>query len=144
MRYCFEAVIERDGDGWTARFPQLGDYVTQGSTRDEAVGQASDLLRLILSGYLEKGCPPPASNHVVECAVVCVEMSSEDAERSHFMTQIEAADLLGVTPSRVSALVRDGRLVTRRFDGRNLVSIESVNRYLESPRKCGRPRRVAG
>ena len=57
------------------------------------------------------------------------------------MTQREAAGLLGVSPSRVSVLVSSGRLTSRRFEGRNLVSVQSVNAYLASPRKSGRPRK---
>lgn len=141
MRHCYEAVLERDADGWTVRFPQLGDFVTFGKTREEALDEASDLLRLILAERVEKGDELPSQEHVVECVSVSVDVSLEDAERTHFMTQREAADLLGVSPSRVSALVSSGRLTSRRFEGRNLVSVQSVNAYLASPRKSGRPRK---
>ena len=141
MRYCYEALVQRDGDGWSVSFPQLGDYMTSGDTREQAISEAADLLKLLLCGLLEDGHVPPAAEHMVECVSVSVDVSPVDMARSHFMTQREAADLLGVSQSRVSALIRDGRLEMARFDGRTLVSIDSVNAYLESPRRAGRPPR---
>lgn len=58
------------------------------------------------------------------------------------MMKARAAELLGVSAARVSALVSSGRFETCVVDGRELVSVESVARYAASPRKAGRPRKV--
>lgn len=50
-----------------------------------------------------------------------------------------AAEVLGVTLSRISALIESGRLESKTFDGRRMVSIASVEKYAASPRCTGRP-----
>ena len=90
------------------------------------------------------GTEPPklgvshASRHGGHVVIIGVSVSLEAIDT---VTASEAAELLGVSPSRVSALVSSGRLTSRRFEGRNLVSVQSVNAYLASPRKSGRPRK---
>lgn len=141
MRYCYEAIIEKDGDGWSARFPQFGDFQTCADTREDVVAEAADLLTLILAGYADEGKVPPSPEHVADCLCVSVDLTPDDVDKTHYMTQQEAAEALQVSPSRVSALIRDGRLEAKRFDRRNLVSIDSVNRCRDAPRKAGRPRK---
>lgn len=49
--------------------------------------------------------------------------------------------MLEVSAGRVSALIKNGQLEARYFDGQKMVSIQSVNDYMNSPRKAGRPRK---
>ena len=44
MRYTYDAVIVRDGDGYSVSFPQLPDAFTHGATREEASVRASEAL----------------------------------------------------------------------------------------------------
>lgn len=143
MRYTYECVIERDGDGWSARFPQLGAATTCGDTFEEAVSEAGDLLTLLLSDYADEGKEPPRAVDVARVVSVSVELTDAAVEESHYMTQSDAAEYLGVSRARVSALVRGGVLESRWFEGVRKVLIDSVNRYGDSPRKAGRPAREA-
>lgn len=143
MEYTYTCVLEREDDWWLARFPQLGDHVTQGRTREEALAQARDLLTLLLSGIIEDGEYLPEPGQLLECAPVTVDITPEVIEETHYETQAACAELLGVTRARVNALVASGRLESKVFNGRRKVSIESMNRYQESERKAGRPKASA-
>ena len=140
MRYTYDCLLEWDDGWWLARFPQLGDFTTQGKTREEALSEASDLLVMLLADYAERGENPPACRRLVECVAVSVEVTQEDFDETRYETQAQAAERLGVSKSRISALVASGQLEARYFEGRRKVSIESVNRYAAGSRKAGRPK----
>ena len=139
MRVTSECVLVRDGEGWTAVFPEFGDVATSGSTRTEALRNAQEVLELEAYDLLEEGAQHRA-RHVAEVVVLTAEVTKEDAERSRYVTKSQAAERIGVTPARVTALVKSGQLRTKAFDGRELVSLESVAEYTASPRHAGRPR----
>ena len=143
MEYTYTCVLEREDDWWLASFPQLGDYGTQGHTREEALRQARDLLTLLLCDYAERGEEPPEPGEIVECVPVTTDITPEVVEETHYETQAEAAELLGVTRARVSALIASGQLESKVFNGRRKVSIESVNRWQASGRKPGRPAKAS-
>lgn len=140
MRYTYDCLLEWDDGWWLARFPQLGDFTTQGKTREEALSEASDLLVMLLAEYAERGENPPVCRRLVECVAVSVEVTQEDFDETRYETQAQAAERLGVSKSRISALVASGQLESRYFEGRRKVSIESVNRYAVGSRKAGRPK----
>lgn len=140
MRYMYEAIAVRDGDGWSVSFPQIPEAVSQGATADEAVRNAADALALALTGRIERGTVPDR-DHCVECVSVSVEVGEDDIDESRYMTQEQAADYLGIGISRVSQLAKSGRLQSRMFGRRNMVSVDSVEMYASGDRKAGRPRK---
>ena len=142
MRHSYEAVLVRDESGWCVTFPQIHEAISQGDTRDEAVSNAADALALALAGRAEGGSVPPFE-HSAECVSISVEVGDADIEESHYMTQEQACDILGVKKSRVSQLAKSGVLESRVFGRRNMVSVASVERYARSPRRAGRPRKDA-
>ena len=143
MRVSGECVLVKDEDGWTAEFPQFGGVATSGRTREEALRNAQEVLELEAGALVGEGRRAPRMAHVAEVAVLTVEVSAEDAERMRYVTKAEAAERLDVTKPRVSALVASGQLATKEFDGRELVSLESIAKYAAGPRKGGRPRKGA-
>ena len=82
MEYTFTCVFEREDDWWLASFPQLGDYGTQGRTREEALRQAHDLLILLLCDYVERGEELPEPGEITELAPVTVSITPEVVEDS--------------------------------------------------------------
>lgn len=138
-RFTYDCVIMKDDDAWCVSFPQIPEAYTDGKTREEAIANAAEVLELAMGGYIEDGETPPAYERVVEVATVSVEVSDEDIDRMHYETQSQAAEYLGVTLSRISALIDSGRLESKIFDGRRMVSIASVVEYDASPRSAGRP-----
>lgn len=142
MKLTAECVLTRDEDGrWTAEFPQYGGVATSGKTREDAIRAAREVLELEAVDIMADGGRAPRCAHVAEVTVLTVDVTPEDAERAHYVTKAQAAERLGVSRPRVSALVASGALEVRAFDGRELVSLESVSRYAASPRVSGRPER---
>lgn len=128
MKLTAECVLTRDEDGrWTAELPQYGGAATSGRTREEALATAREVLELGAVDMLADGRRAPGCAHVAEVAVLTVEVSPADAERAHYVTKAQAAERLGVSRPRVSALVASGVLETGEFDGRELVLLESVS-----------------
>ena len=65
---------------------------------------------------------------------VCIEVDDEFIRRSKCMSISDAAEELGVTPSRVSQLLSSGALETYRYGSKRLVTIASVE-----ARKANKP-----
>lgn len=129
MRLTAECVLVHDDDGWTAELPALG-AATSGRTRGEALKGAREILELEALGLMEVGSKAPRMRHVAEVAVLSVDVTEEDAERSRYVTKAQAAEEAGrATPPHHRA---------RRF-GQELVSLESIAEYTASPREAGRP-----
>jgi hypothetical protein len=84
---------------------------------------------LLVADYVEDGRGPPDPGELVECVPVNVEVAAETIEGSHYVTQARAAEELGVSRSRIGALLASGKLEGREFGGRRKVSLESVARY---------------
>lgn len=144
MKYLYEAVFEPCEEGrYLASFPDL-DLVTQGESLRDAAEMAADLLLTYLSAELSCGEEPPRAvfghevsegGYAIGIMVECDEGSPEPAE----MTAQEAADVLGVSKSRVYAMARDGVLKSRKVGCALLISTESVRRRFSEPRGAGRP-----
>ena len=142
-RFTYDCVITKEDDGYIASFPQIPEAYSDGDTREEAIARASEALVLAMVGHVENGTQAPAYERSAEVVTLSVEVGDEDVEESHYMTQASAADYLGVSLSRVGALIRSGQLDARYFGGRREVSADSVKAYAETPRKSGRPAKEA-
>lgn len=76
--------------------------------------------------------------------LVVVMVLADGADLSlNEMTADEAADILDVSRSRISAMVRDGILKARKAGSMLMISTESVKDRFNAPRKAGRPRKGA-
>ena len=125
---------------WTAEFPQYNNVTTSGKTREEALKNATEVLTIEAADLMEDKKPAPKPEHVAEVVMVTVNVTNDELDEMHYMPQARAAETLGVSPSRISALIKSGILEAKSFSGVRKVSIESVNRYRETPRKAGRPK----
>lgn len=143
MKLMGECVLVRDADGWTATFPQFNDVATSGRTREEAIRNAREVLELEAIDLMEDNARAPRLAHVAEVVLLDVDVSKDDAERAHYITKAQAAERLEVSKPRVSALIASGQLEVKRFDNKELVSIASVSEYEATPRKSGRPQKIA-
>lgn len=61
--FQYTVVIERDGDGYSAYFPDAPGCFTQGDTLDEVRANAREALELYLQVLRDKGeaVPPPSA-----------------------------------------------------------------------------------
>ena len=140
MNYIYDAIIERDKDGYSVTFPQFPEAITFGATRAEAARRASEALTLILAERIEDGDTLPEQEHVVEVLSVSVEITGKDIEKSKCFTIEQAAVELGVTASRVSQLASAGKLQVVRFGNKRMVTIASVNARKANPPASHRPK----
>lgn len=138
MLCSFECVLEREDDVWSARFPQIEGAVTSGKTRDLALKNASELLKMLACESVEEGPALPEAQHVCETVTVCVTVTDADVEASKCMTMADAARELGVRQPRVSQLVSAGQLDVVTVNGQKLVTIASVRRYASSRQRATR------
>ena len=62
--YRFEAVVEPDDDQWHAYCPALVELggATWGETRDEALANLEEVVRLVVASLLEHGDEVPAGS----------------------------------------------------------------------------------
>jgi predicted RNase H-like HicB family nuclease len=66
----FNVTIERDEDGvWVVECPSIPGCVSQGSTREEALDNISEAIRLCLEVRAERGMPLTVETRQVEVAV---------------------------------------------------------------------------
>ena len=139
-RYTYDCIIVKEDGGYVASFPQVPEAYAEGDTREEALANAADVLRLSLVGRIEEDGLIPTYERSAEVLAVSVGVDDEYIDETHYMTQSQAAEMLGVSLSRVAALIASGTLEARRFDGKREVSIASVNDYASAPRRAGRPK----
>lgn len=127
MIYSYDAIITKEEGGYFARFPQLPDAFTQGSTREEVIANAAEVLTLVLSGIIDEGGTPPEMRRTAEVVSVCVDVTDEMVRGAKCITNTEAAEELGVSVDRVDQLVKAGLLERAHVNGKPMVTIESIN-----------------
>lgn len=65
----FNVTIERDEDGvWIVECPSIPGCVTQGDTKDEALTNIKDAIKLCLEVRAEKGLPLTIETRQIEVA----------------------------------------------------------------------------
>jgi predicted RNase H-like HicB family nuclease len=66
----FLVTLDRDEDGvWIAECPAIPWCISQGTTREEALGNVKDAIKLCLEVRAERGLPLTIETHQVEVAV---------------------------------------------------------------------------
>ena len=142
MQYVYEAEIWEEEGIWYTRFPQFNGVMCDGETLEEAATGAAEVLALVIATYLDDGraLPKPIFNDP-HGLIVSVDVTDEFIAETKCMTVGEAAEFLGISSSRVSQLLSEGKLDVYETGGKRLVTIESINRRLESKPQSGRPKR---
>ena len=141
MQYTYEFELFRGETEWCiTAFDFFG--VTQGVDIEDACRSAADVVRIVAQDHLMRGYTMPRATfgnspkHGGILVIVSVDTSLSDIPR---VSASEAARMLGVSRSRVSAMLSTHLLEGWR-DGRNTwVTKESVQARLDDPRPAGRP-----
>lgn len=141
MICTYEFELFEKNNQWCA-FPFDLPSATQGNSMQEACESAADFLHEIaLDSLVNNRTMPPATfgnklEHDGERLVVSVSASLADVEK---VSAARAAEILGVSRSRITAMLAHGLLEGWR-DGRNTwITLNSVNARLEYAPKAGRP-----
>jgi predicted RNase H-like HicB family nuclease/predicted XRE-type DNA-binding protein len=148
-RYVYEAEFEEsEQGGYTVMFPQLPDAFTQGKDLVDAVDMAAEVLELIIGSYLDEGeaLPTPIFNGHSEGMLrigISVLVTPEMIERMKCVTVAEAASMLKLSRGRISHMMDSGILQAVPFGNERLVTLASINKRIQEPRRAGRPRKKA-
>ncbi len=142
MRYVYDAIIERDEDGYAVSFPQFPEAITFGETREEAARRAAEVLVLVLAERIEEGGEIPGQERVAEVLSINVDVTGNDIDKSKCLTIDQAARELGVSAGRVSQLASSGKLQAVTFGKKRMVTIASVNERKANPPASNRPRKA--
>ncbi len=141
--FTFGTVVRKDDDGeYWVEVPDLEGCFGQGDTFNEAIESISNGLETHIAAMLERGMdvPEPTKIAASDGEVVYVAVTPNEytlCEPS--VTAAEASRMLNVTPSRVSQLIKAGKLKAKRNVGETLVTVDSINAYASSARVAGRP-----
>ena len=142
MQYTYEFEMWRGEFAWIAAPFDLAG-ITQGVDVEDVCESAADLLRELAREYLMRGEIPPKAtfghepSHGGVRLVVSVDATLDDIEK---VSAAQAAELLGVSRSRVTAMLHSGLLEGWK-DGRNTwVTKASIDARLASPTPAGRPK----
>ena len=146
MQCTYEFELYRGQKQWIIEAYDLPACITQGEDVEDACESAADILREFAREALMGGGKMPASTFGHEPAnggmnvVVSVEASLESVRK---VSATEAARMLGVGRSRVTAMLNSGLLDGWR-DGRNTwVTLDSIEARLVDTPKAGRPKKPA-
>lgn len=146
-RYLYEArFTPNELGGYDVLFPEWG-IATQGDSLGDAAAMAQDLLTTYITGMLDQGkTVAPVGTFTTECPAGTILMGimalvDPEAPEEDTMTAQEAADLLGVSRSRVYAMVRDGVLRARKVGNLQMIFAADVIERYNNPRPAGRPKR---
>ncbi len=145
MQYTYEFEMWRGENQWIIESFDIPG-ITQGEDVADACESAADLLRETVRDYLMENERPPAPTfdnkpiHGGVRVIVSVDASLDDVDK---VSATKAAELLGVSRGRITAMVQSGLLDGWR-EGRNTwITKASVDARLAAPRGAGRPRKAA-
>jgi len=100
----FIVTLDRDEDGvWIAECPAIPGCVSQGGTRDEALGNVRDAIKLCLEVRAERGLPLAVETHQVEVRMGH-HLPEIDGISLDIPTQASASEQAGWTPLAMEAL----------------------------------------
>lgn len=137
MKLTAEVVVLKEKDGWTAIIPQYGDVATSAETKEGALAGAKEILELEAGDLIHESLSAPKMQHVAEVVPVSVNVSKQDAKQMEYVEKSKAAEWLEVSQTRINTLVKNDLLKTKFFGKRELVSIDSINKYRELSRLGG-------
>lgn len=128
MDYIYEGQLEWVEDCWITSVPAFPGCFGSGESIKHAVSSGAVALRLFIANFLDNGetLPDPKISEAPQI-VFCVEVDSKFIQTSKCLTTVQAAEELETTPTRVSQLVKAGELDTATIDGKELITIASVN-----------------
>jgi len=143
MQYTYEFEVF-SSEGWLLAYPFDMEGATSGKDAQEVALMAADWLRTDMEHRLMYdvaipeatfGNQPKEGGYIM---VVSIEAGLDTIER---VSASEAARMLGVSPARVTHMIKSGLLEAFKDGHKTWVTLDSVNVRLAEPRSAGRPRK---
>ena len=128
MDYVYEGRLDWVEDCWIASVPAFPGCFGSGESIEAAVKSGAEALRLFIADVVDnnEALPGPKISQTPQ-VVFCVEVDDKFMLESKCLTAEQAAENLEITPARVSKLVEANELDTVMIDGKELITIASVN-----------------
>lgn len=146
MRRLYEVrLTPNERDGYDAYVPSI-DMTTAGGDVHDAVEMAYDLIYTAVPAMMQMGreVPRDAFEPVDGALIMGVMVDcDEDTPEVDAMTVKDAAGILGISESRVHALIKSGALDSRKEGTCRLVTTKSVRRRADGDHRAGRPYKEA-
>ena len=143
MQYTYEFEVFK-ANGWFIARPFDMDGATQGKDIKEISLMAAEWLRTDIEHRLMHDYVIPEAtygNQPKEDGAIMIVSIEAGKETIQSVSASEAARMLGVTPARVTHLIRDGQLEAFRDGNRTWVFLASVMARINKPVRVGRPRK---
>ena len=141
--YIYDAVLTHESDGsYFIDFPAFDGCFSDGQTKEEAVNEGAEMLRLLIADYIDRGDKLPAYKQETagDVVTVAVDVDSAFIEETKCMTVTEASKELNVSKGRVSQMLSSGILQAVKTPNSRLVTIASVNKRKRENKSAGRPK----
>ena len=142
--YIYDALLRNRDQTFLIEIPDFDISVELECNRREAIEHAAHALRTAIQGRLASGreltraenaLPDKRSIEVITLAL------EETMPVEGVVTTEQAMQMLGVSQSRIAHLIRDERLKAVTQGRRKLITSASLEAYLATPRKPGRPKK---
>ena len=131
-RYIYEAIFTPNTiGGYDVCLPDFG-IMTQGDSLEDAAYMAQDALSLTTGSFHH---PVPEGSTSMGIMVLAEPTAITDS----MMTPLEAAEILGVTRSRVYTMIKNGQLTAVKDGNNRMVTSQSVMERFNNPVAPGRP-----
>ena len=143
MQYTYEFEVF-ENEGRFIAYPFDMDGATQGRDIREVALMAADWLRSDMEHRLLHDIKIPVAtfgNRPVEGGMVMLMSVEAAIAQIKRLSAAEAARMLGVSPSRVTHMIKAGILESFKDGHRSWVTLQSVEARLSKPRSAGRPRK---
>lgn len=141
MRFTYPAELSpNELGGYSVQFLDFENGYTDGDDIDDAVEMASEVLYLLVEDYFQmsKELPRPTLEWPSDKLVAFVSIELDVS--GYAVPAKTAAEMLGVSTSRISQMIGRGQLSATKRGRDNYVFVRSINQRLAQPRKAGRPK----
>lgn len=143
--YLYEASITKDDLGYTARIPDIGDVSVTSEDEALVIEKAAAVLKKTLQKSLLAGGQVPTATFGRKAGTderIITLALDVSLDKTKWFTVDEAMTILNVTQPRISHLLRSGKLKAYREGRRTYILKDSLQAYLATPRRAGRPRKT--
>ena len=138
-------IILRSNPGlYEVEIPDFDVHFRIKGSRRDAISLAAEHLKTAIQVRLSlaKELPEPSSIKTGESDTEVVTLAVEiPLPLEGLLTVEQAMQILDVSQSRISHLIRDGHLLAVKHGRRKLIAQQSLEAYLLTPRTPGRPKR---
>jgi|GEM_PF-1080560 len=143
--FIYEVIITSKDDGYQACVPDVDNLKAEATTEGDALEKIARSLKKSLQKYLLAGeeIPEPSfGRRAAKGERITTLALDVSLDKTKWFTVEESMSILNVTQPRISHLLRSGKLKAYREGRRTYILKDSLQAYLATPRRAGRPKKV--